>query len=138
MRAFLLCALLVPCASCISSSQLDPALRSVEQVREERVWRPAVQEDLDGLFRTIEVEGALGAVLREAHYWFGRDGRFSGAALIVVPAPTFQTLDGRWSLADGRLSLGAEAEPARAEVSDELLRLSGAEGVIVLERRPLP
>lgn len=137
MRRAAICLLLLG-ASCVASGKLDPALRSVEPVREERAWRAARPEDLDGLFVSIAVEGPLAAVLREVHYWFAPDGRFSGAALVVVPAPGFQTLEGRWSLDEGRLSLAAEAEPAQAEVSDELLRLSGSEGVIVLQRRSLP
>jgi hypothetical protein len=68
-------------------------------------------------------------------YWLAPDGHFTGAALFAGPPPAYEVLSGTWALAaDGTLQLGEEAEPAVAEMAGGFLRLSGAEGSLVLER----
>lgn len=138
MRRILACAAALALGACASSKTLAPSERAVLPVEEQRAWRPASAEDLRGLFVSTSIEGELAAVLREVQYWFDADGRFSGAALVTVPSPSFQTLEGRWSLHESRLELEGGAEPALAEVADDLLRLSGSDGRIVLRRRALP
>jgi hypothetical protein len=133
-RCVLACLFLAGCAS----TTLERSERAVAPAPEQHAWRPAVTQDLDGLFVSVEIEGPIAAVLREVHYSFASDGRFSGAALVPVPRPTFQTLEGRWTLEDGVLRLGEGNEAARAEVDGDLLRLSGSEGRIALRRRPMP
>jgi hypothetical protein len=103
-------------------------------------WRPASAADVPGHWRVRSLEGPAAAVLLDLAYWIDADGRFSGAALFVGPPPTYEVLSGTWTLSGaGELVLGADAEPARAEVAAAgtgtgWLRLSGAEGSLVLER----
>jgi hypothetical protein len=107
----------------------------VDEELTDLAWRPATQADLPGEWRARRILGPAAAVLMDVSYWLDASGRFSGAALLAGPPPTFEVLSGAWTLdADGSLQLGEESEPARAEVSGELLRLRGAEGSIVLER----
>ena len=125
-------------ASCGASRTLRADERAVSTAPEVQAWRPAAAGDLPGLWRTRSIEGAAAAVLLDLTYWISGDGDFSGAALFAGPPPEYQVLAGRWTLAeDGTLQLGADAAPARAEVAEGLLRLSGAEGSLVLERAQL-
>jgi hypothetical protein len=127
-------------AGCVASGTLDPSARAVAEpeVAPPLDWRPATAQDLDGLYVSVEIRGAAAAVLRELRYWLDSGGEFSGAALFVVPSPRFETLSGRWTLEGGRLTLGEGAAPATAEVAGDLLRITGEEGTVVLERRALP
>ena len=69
------------------------------------------------------------------YYYFAADGRFTGAALIVgTLGPTFQVLEGRWALSEGKLSLGPDSEPATVHKSGDLLRLTTVDGRVVLKR----
>lgn len=98
-------------------------------------WGPVARDDLRGLFHAIHLDGPLAGVLRSISYWFDADGTFTAAALFAGPPPSYRVLDGTWELAaDGRLQLGAGAEPADVARSDDLLRLSGADGIVVLQR----
>ncbi len=105
-----------------------------------QTWRPAVAADVSGHWRLARIEGPAAAVLLDLAYWLDADGRFSGAALFVGPPPTYEVLSGAWTLAEGGvLQLGADSEPARAEVTTSetqqgWLRISGAEGSLVLQR----
>lgn len=121
-------------AGCASST-IPAAERTVRDDLAERAWRPAVAADLVGHWRARRIEGPAAAALMDVAYWIDADGHFSGAALFTGPPPTYQVLSGRWSLAaDGVLQLGEDAAPARAEVAEELLRVSGDEGALVFER----
>lgn len=98
-------------------------------------WRPAAEADIPGHWRVRSLEGPAAAVLLDLGYWLDADGSFSGAALFVGAPPAYEVLSGTWTLdADGRLQLGEESEPAVTEVAAGFLRLSGAEGRLVLER----
>lgn len=135
MRALLALLLALPAAGCLASSVVDQSARAVAAEEGLQEWRPALRSEVPGLYSSLSIDGPAAAVLREVHYWFGADGRFTGAALLVVPQPSFQVLDGEWQLDEGSLVLGEGAAPARAEVSGDLLRLSGEEGTVVLRRR---
>lgn len=129
--AVLLTLLLASCASTVIAVQ-DRAVRDELELL---AWRPVNAADLAGHWRARRIQGPAAAVLLDVAYWLDADGRFSGAALFAGPPPTYQVLSGAWTLdADGALQLGEEAEPARAEVAERLLRLSGADGSLVLER----
>ena len=98
-------------------------------------WRPAAAGDVVGHWRVSRIDGPAAAVLMDIGYWIDADGHFSGAALFAGPPPTYEVLSGTWTLAaDGALQLGEEAAPARAEVAEGRLRLSGEEGSLVFER----
>jgi len=120
-------------ASC-ASSVVAIADRDVRDEIETVEWRPATPADVVGHWRVRSMVGPAAAVLMDLAYWMDADGRFSGAALFVGPPPAYEVLSGTWVLADGELQLGEDAEPARAEVAEGWLRLSGDEGSLVLER----
>jgi len=130
--ALLLAALsLASCASTVVAVQ-D---RVVRDELELLAWRPAALADVTGHWRARRIHGQAAAVLLDLAYWLDADGRFSGAALFAGPPPTYQVLSGEWTLsADGELQLGEDSEPAKAEVAEGLLRLSGTDGSLVLER----
>ena len=109
--------------------------RAVRDEFELAAWRPATAADLAGHWRARRIQGAAAAVLMDLAYWLDADGRFSGAALFAGPPPTYQVLSGTWTLgSDGTLQLGEDSEPAKADVAQDHLRLSGADGSLVLER----
>jgi len=122
-------------ASACASSVVALEQRAVRGEAEVLEWRPATAADVAGHWRVRSLQGPAAAVLMDLAYWIDADGRFSGAALFPGPPPTYEVLSGTWSLgAEGVLQLGEGSEPARAEVAQDWLRLSGAEGSIVLER----
>ena len=134
-RALLTClaalALFTSCASTVVAVQ-D---RAVRDEIESLAWRPALAAELVGHWRAKRIRGSAAAALLDVSYWLDDSGRFSGAALFAGPPPTYEVLSGTWSLgADGTLQLGADAEPAQAEVAEAFLRLRGAEGALVFER----
>ena len=129
--------LLAPIAGCLASTVVEPDQRA-STAAEPLAWRAAVPDDIPGLYSSDSIDGSLAAVLQEVHYWFGADGRFTGAALLGVPELAYTTLSGHWRFSDGLLYLSEDGLPARVEVAGELLRLSSEEGVLVLRRRAMP
>lgn len=119
------------CASDVVALRERAVLRETELLE----WRPATAGDLPGHWRAFSLDGPVAAVLMDLAYWLDADGRFTGAALFAGPPPIYEVLSGTWTLGpDGYLRLGEGAAPARAEVADGRLRLSGEEGSLVLER----
>lgn len=124
-------ALFSSCASTVVAVQ-D---RAVRDEIESLAWRPALASELTGHWRVKRIHGPAAAVLLDVSYWMDDSGRFSGAALFAGPPPSYEVLSGPWTLgADGTLQLGADAEPALAEVAGAFLRMRGAEGALVFER----
>ncbi len=124
--------------SCIPSNVVAPTDRAVRVDAANAVWSKGGAADLSGYWSSRELSGPLASAVRRMHYWFEADGRFTGAALLEGPPLAFQVLSGLWSFdAEGQLLLGEDAEPARLEKSGEFLRLSGSDGVVVLEREEL-
>jgi hypothetical protein len=141
VQPFLLAALLASAlASGCASSVVAVQDRAVADELALLPWRPATAADVTGHWRLSSLEGPAAAVLMDLAYWLDEDGHFSGAALFVGPSPSYQVLAGAWTLSEGGvLQLGADAEPARAEVATTgvqhaWLRLSGGDGSLVLER----
>jgi hypothetical protein len=133
-----LTALLAALAPACASHKLAVGERAVQEESESIEWRAAAAGDLVGQWRARSIKGPAAAVLMDLAYWIAADGNFSGAALFAGSPPAYQVLSGRWTLmSDGRLQLGEDSEPARAEVGASFLRLEGAEGSIVLERAEL-
>lgn len=119
------------CASSVVAIEDRTVIGESERIE----WRPATAADIAGHWRVRSMLGPAAAVLMDLSYWMDADGRFSGAALFEGPPPTYEVLSGTWTLGQGgELQLGEEAAPAKAEVAHEWLRLSGAEGSLVLER----
>lgn len=134
LRSFALLCVLASGSGC-ASGVVAVRDRAVRDEFELAAWRPATAADLTGHWRARRIQGAAAAALLDLSYWLDADGRFSGAALFAGPPPTYQVLSGTWTLgSDGTLQLGEDSEPAKAEVSQGRLRLSGAEGSLVLER----
>jgi hypothetical protein len=133
-------ALLVLLAPACASTVVDVKDRTVQDALDTLVWRPATAPELVGHWRVRSLAGPAAAVLMDLAYWIDAGGHFSGAALFAGPPPTYQVLSGTWRVTeDGRVQLGEESEPALAEVGGAsgpggFLRLSGAEGRLVLER----
>ena len=77
-------------------------------------------------------EGASFTDARTCREWLG------ALPMTNIPNAQYQVLSGAWTLSDdGTLLLGEDAGPARAEVAEDLLRLTGSEGSLVLERAEL-
>lgn len=124
-------------AGCLASTVVAPGQRAAS-AGDPHAWRAAAREDVPGLWSSVSLDGPCAAVLHEVHYWLAADGSFSGAALVRVPAPAYTTLSGRWRFEGGELWLSEDGLPATVEASDDLLRLSSEEGVLVLRRRAAP
>jgi hypothetical protein len=120
--------------ACITPSVLESSGRAVEVAPAELAWRPAVAEDLRGLWESVAIEGEAAASLWRVYYHFASDGTYTGAALVIGGAqPEFQTLSGSWTLADGVLDLG-EGNTARASVAALELRLQTDGGTAILRQ----
>ncbi|MBL8841101.1 MAG: hypothetical protein JNL90_06150 [Planctomycetes bacterium] len=137
-RLALLLAPLLWAPGCIAPSVLDDAQRLPETTAPARLdWRPAQAADLHGYWESSAVEGEAAVALRKLYYLFASDGRYTGAALVAGDTgPQFQTLDGRWTLADGVLDLG-DGATAEAQVAPGWLRLVNEGGTLLLERSVL-
>lgn len=120
---------------CIPSNVVAPSDRAVRVDLVETQWRAGEASDLKGYWISRDLKGPVASAVLRLHYWFEEDGKFTGAALLAGTPPRFVVLDGAFSFdADGQLLLGEDVEPARFEASSELLKLSGADGVVILQR----
>lgn len=120
---------------CIPSNVIAEEQRAVVSRPEELAWTAELPPSLSGLYESIRIEGEIAQAMWKVYYHFAATGDFTGAALILdVGEPAFQTLSGRYSLAEGRLRLGEAAEPAVLETAPGHLRISTADGTIVLRR----
>jgi hypothetical protein len=128
-----LCAALLG-ASCAGSGTLAQEQRAAALEGEAIAWRPAAAEDIPGVYVSRELSGPLAGYLRKLVYLFEADGSYAGAALVDASPPRFEVLAGTWSLVEGRLILDGGPPAALEASADGSLRLSGDEGVVVLER----
>ena len=126
---------MMPLESCIASNLLDSSQRMLQVQPVEREWAPAGSADIEGQFESTEITGAAAGSVLKIYYYFGADGRFTGAALIVGSVgPTFQVLEGQWILSDGRLTLGSDSEPANVYKSMDSLLLTTVDSRVVFKR----
>ncbi len=128
---------LLATTGCIPSNVVAAEDRAVviEDLEGLEWTRLALADDLVGLYHSVRLEGPLASALESISYRFADDGSFSGAALFGGPPPSFQVLDGSYRLLDdGRLELGEGTEPAEVVIFEELLRLSGPDGTVYLQR----
>ena len=125
-----------PLCSCLPSSVVAPEDRSAFLGTAELPWQPYAGEPLDGLYASVAIEGDAALGLLKVYYCFMHDGSFTGAALLATDPPAFQVLSGAWSLEADGLHLGS-GPPALLEEAPGHLRLSGAEGAVVLRREEL-
>jgi hypothetical protein len=124
------------CAACFASSVVAPEDRAAFLSPEELPWQPYAGGPLAGLYASVAITGDLSLGLLKVYYHFMPDGTFTGAALLAGEPPAFQVLSGTWSLSAEGLRLGQGA-PAKLEAAPDHLRLSGAEGAVVLRQEPL-
>jgi hypothetical protein len=124
------------CAACLASSVIAPEDRAAFLSPQELPWQPYAGGPLTGLYASVEISGDLSLGLLKVYYHFTPDGTFTGAALLAGEPPAFQVLSGTWSLSADGLRLG-EGAPAELEQAPDHLRLSGAEGAVVLRLETL-
>lgn len=135
-RSFAPSALLaVLLAGCIPSNVVAVEDRAVATPIATAEFVPATAEAFAGLYESVEITGAAAAALRKVYYLFRPGGRFTGAALLQDGGEErFATLSGAFTLQGGAVVLGEGAEPAQAEMAQDLLRLRGSDGTVVLRR----
>lgn len=128
-------------SACIASNVVAPEHRLVvaDAADVARLdWGPADANALEGWFESVDLHGDAAASLRKIFYVFQRDGTYTGAALADVDGRlAFQTLSGTWSVAPDGLVLDGAA-PVRCEAAAGHVRVTDANGVVVLRRGPLP
>ncbi|HED66343.1 MAG TPA: hypothetical protein ENJ09_12415 [Planctomycetes bacterium] len=118
-------------SGCLPSNVVAPEARRVRTPLEDLRFEPAEAADLPGFWASESIDGPMAAVLLRVFYLFGPDGTFTGAALLDEDPPRFVVLSGTWSFDSGMLRLD-DAEPARLERAGDRLRLSGADGSVIL------
>jgi hypothetical protein len=124
---------------CIPSNVVAPTDRAVRVDAANVVWSAGDAADLSGYWSSRELTGPIASAVRRLHYWFEPDGSFTGAALLEGPPLAFAVLSGTFRFDEQRrLLLGEDAEPALLEKGGGLLRLTGADGIVVLEQEELP
>jgi hypothetical protein len=122
---------------CIASNVVAVKDRQVAVATDELPWQPSTSGGLDGLYESLEVRGDVATTLRKVYYVFQADGSYTGAALVEADgAYRFQTLVGTWRIVDGGLSLD-DGPVVRLDVAPEHLRITAANGVLVLRRGSL-
>lgn len=131
------CAGLVALAACVPSSVIAPEDRAAFLAPAEIAWEPYAGGPLDGLYASVSITGDASLGLLKVYYFFLPDGAFTGAALLATEPPAFQVLSGAWSLREDGLHLGDGSPPAVLEQAPDHLRLSGAQGAVVLRREVL-
>lgn len=124
----------LPAAGCYASNVVAREDRAVVVDATALAFAPATADDVGGLFASIAIEGDAAASLRHVVYWFGPDGRYSGAALIDgADGAAFQTLTGAWRVEQGALVLD-DGPPADLGVAEGHLRIAADGGVLVLRK----
>ena len=132
-----LAATLIACSGCYASNVVAEGDRSVAEVRVELQWAPATADDLPGFYASESVEGEAAGALLKAYYYFGAEGDYSGAALVVSPeGPRFVVIEeeGRYAFADGAIDLADGAGPVPVDAALDHLRLRNPETTIVFKR----
>jgi hypothetical protein len=118
---------------CYASNVVAPQDRAVLAAPAELPWQPATSAAVDGLFESVSIEGDVAGSLLRVWYWFGRDGRYAGAALVDNgEGPAFQTLNGLWQLDAQGFALDGAA--ATLESAPDHLRLRTPQGALILRR----
>ncbi|MBL4848001.1 MAG: hypothetical protein JKY65_20995 [Planctomycetes bacterium] len=137
MRALTLLAALAFSSGCYASNVVEASQRTVKETEVVVSWTPATVEDLPGFYASSSIEGEAAGALLKAYYYFGAEGSYSGAVLIVSPeGPRFWVLeeDGNYALSEEGLDLNDGAEPVPVDAAPGKLRLRAPGSTIVFER----
>jgi hypothetical protein len=126
-------------ACMIPSNVVAPQARAVEEVGPSAPLLPLTAGLLEGLYESHAVHGAAAASLRKLSYWFERDGRYSGAGLVLDGgSASFQTLAGRWTLEGDVLVLqpdgGGDPERVTARGAPGWIELRSEGGSVLLRK----
>lgn len=127
--------LLVLAPSCIASNvvAVDDRLVVGPQV-DDLEWHPGMEDDLAGLFESVQIHGDSAGALWKIYYHFSDRGGYSGAALVNSDdGLRFQVLSGHWRFSDGLLDLQDGSERLRVSVSGEFLKLESSAGSVVFK-----
>jgi hypothetical protein len=120
---------------CIPSNVVAEQDRAVALPAAALAWDEPVPTALAGLYESVAITGDAAQAMVKVYYWFDGGGAFTGAALVREGAePRFQTLSGRYRIAEGRIWLGEDTEPATLAAAKDHLRLASADGNVVLRR----
>ncbi|MEZ5962942.1 MAG: hypothetical protein R3F56_03755 [Planctomycetota bacterium] len=130
--------LLASCAlppACIPSNVVAEEQRAVAVPTSALTWSEPLPATLSGLYESVLIAGDIAQAMWKVYYHFSPDGDFSGAALVVIDGkPQFQTLTGRYRIGDASIQLGDDNEAATLAAARDHIRLTSAEGSIVLRR----
>ncbi len=126
-------------SACIPSNVVAADDRAVTSTTADLAWTDPVPPKLTGLYESVSIRGDAAAAMQKAYYWFAADGTFTGAALVLgggdsANTPQFQTLGGTYRIAQDQLWLGEDSEPATLRAAHGHVRLTSAEGDLVLRR----
>ena len=124
-------------SACIPSNVVAADDRAVTTTSADLAWTDPVPARLAGLYESVSIRGDAAAAMQKAYYWFAADGIFTGAALVRgdgESTPQFQTLGGTYRIAQDQLWLGEDSEPATLRAARGHVRLTSAEGDLVLRR----
>lgn len=146
-HCLLLACVLLSLPACTLHSALQPGQRlvqlggeggvaaSAQEAGAAECWRPATPDDLVGAFASVEIRGVAAASVRQMSYCFGRDGHYTGSALMnSALGPRHEVIAGDWQLRDGMLCLGRGSPPAPARVRGPNVELSTDLGTVLLAR----
>lgn len=124
-------------SGCYASNVVATSERAVEVAQKKVRWRPAEAADLPGFYASSAVEGAAAGALLKAYYYFGAEGSYSGAVLVVSPeGPRFMVLEeeGAYAFSEEGIDLKDGAGPVPVDAAPGQLRLRAPESTIVFER----
>ncbi len=134
LRALTLLAAALP-SGCIPSNVVAAEDRAIAAAPARLTFDAPVPATLEGLYESVQIDGAIAHAMWKVYYHFATGGRFTGAALVLENGlPTFQTLAGEYRIADGRITLGVDAEPASLAAAPGHVRMSTDDGQIVFRR----
>lgn len=120
--------------SCYPSNVIEEADRSVLEKAPSVAW--AVVDQLPtGFYESEELTGEAAGSILQIYYYFGENGHYSGAALVLGElGPTFQVLSGQWKFDNGKLDLQDGSDPVLVRATADRLQLTGDTGSVVLVR----
>ena len=120
---------------CYPSNVLDDRDRAVAIDRAELPWGPTDPATFPGAYTSVEITGDAAASLVEVRYVFQEGGIYTGAGLVLGEGSLhYQTLDGTWRLAGGRLVLDDDEPGVEVAAAEDHLRLATAGGTVILRR----